>query len=55
MEDDIRGVYLSNVIENIVIYAENCYELIKQGIQRRHTAKTNMNEDSSRSHSIFTL
>jgi kinesin family protein 15 len=43
------------MIEEDVINAKDCYDLVKCGIQQRHIAQTKMNDFSSRSHSIFTL
>jgi hypothetical protein len=54
-EDLRRGVYVEGLSVVEVSTLEEASELLREGIQRRHTAETGMNKDSSRSHSVFTL
>lgn len=54
-EDKTRGVYIGEVTENYVSEEEEIYELMKIGNQNRAISATNMNAQSSRSHSIFIM
>ncbi len=54
-EDARKGVYLEDVSEWAVTKPSEIIELIKMGTKSRNTAKTNMNECSSRSHAVFIL
>lgn len=54
-EDKARGVYIDNLTEICTGSGEEIYEIMKLGSSNRVTGTTNMNSESSRSHSIFTM
>ena len=54
-EDKKNGIYVNNVSEHYVGRPEEVLEIMKMGSDNRAQAATNMNEHSSRSHSIFIL
>ena len=54
-EDMKKGVYVDGLIEETVENVMETYELLNIGAQNRHVSYTNMNKESSRSHSVFTL
>lgn len=54
-EDIEKGVFIENVKEVVVNSYSEAYEIIGQGLKRRHVGETGMNEQSSRSHSVFTI
>jgi kinesin family member 15 len=54
-EGNREGVYVENLISQNVSKSSDAYTLLKKGIQNRHTASTDMNHQSSRSHSVFTI
>ncbi|KXS10182.1 kinesin-domain-containing protein [Gonapodya prolifera JEL478] len=54
-EDKGRGVYVKGLLECYVGEIGEVYEIMRRGMANRQTAETNMNEASSRSHSIFLL
>lgn len=54
-EDIEKGVFIENVREVVVNNYHEAYDIITQGLKRRHVSETNMNEQSSRSHSVFTI
>ncbi|KAJ8516817.1 hypothetical protein ON010_g18401 [Phytophthora cinnamomi] len=56
MEDAKRGgIYCVNLLEVTATTAKHVYELVNAGVKNRITSETLMNENSSRSHSIFTI
>ncbi|GMF09458.1 unnamed protein product [Phytophthora lilii] len=56
MEDAKRGgIYCMNLLEVTATTAKHVYELVNTGVKNRITSETLMNENSSRSHSIFTI
>ncbi|CAI5719651.1 unnamed protein product [Peronospora destructor] len=57
MEDTKRGggIYCVNLLEVTATTAKHVYELVHTGVKNRITSETLMNENSSRSHSIFTV
>ncbi|KAI9915278.1 hypothetical protein PsorP6_008497 [Peronosclerospora sorghi] len=56
MEDTKRGgIYCMNLLEVTATTANHVYELVNTGVKNRMTSETLMNENSSRSHSIFTI
>lgn len=56
MEDVKRGgIYCQNLLEVTTPTAEHVFELLETGVKNRITSETLMNENSSRSHSIFTI
>eukprot|EP00742_Colponemidia_sp_Colp-10_P012615 GILJ01014198.1.p1 GENE.GILJ01014198.1~~GILJ01014198.1.p1 ORF type:complete len:1605 (+),score=415.17 GILJ01014198.1:599-4816(+) len=50
-----KGVYVENLIEETVSTAEDTLKILRRGAVNRHVGSTNMNKESSRSHSVFTL
>merc|ERR1719340_566767 len=54
-EDKDRVVYVKGATERFVSSPEEVLEVIEEGKSNRHVAVTNMNEHSSRSHSVFLI
>lgn len=54
-EDKNRVPYVKGATERFVTTPEEVYEIIEEGKSNRHIAVTNMNEHSSRSHSVFLI
>ena len=54
-EEKSRGVYVKGLLEIYVSSVEEVYEVMRRGGTARATAATNMNQESSRSHSIFVI
>ncbi|GAA5977159.1 hypothetical protein JCM5350_003241 [Sporobolomyces pararoseus] len=54
-EDKQRGVYVKNLSDFYVGNAAEVYEIMRQGGSARAVSATNMNAESSRSHSIFVI
>lgn len=54
-EDIQAGVFVEGAMEESIESAEEAVNLILRGAKSRHVAATNMNRESSRSHTIFTL
>jgi kinesin family protein 5 len=54
-EDRTKGVYIDDLMEDYVSNEEEVFELMKLGNINREVAATNMNQGSSRSHSIFMI
>jgi len=54
-EDRARGIYIEDVTEAYVSQETEVFDLMKLGNAHRAISATNMNEGSSRSHSIFIL
>ncbi|URE45942.1 KISc [Musa troglodytarum] len=55
LREDIRkGVYVENLTEYVVENVNDILNLLIQGAANRKVAATNMNRESSRSHSVFT-
>lgn len=54
-EDKSKGVYIEDLSEHYVISEEEVIDIMKIGNENRSVAATNMNEHSSRSHSIVIL
>ncbi|KAI4332059.1 hypothetical protein L6164_016998 [Bauhinia variegata] len=53
-EDVMKGVYVENLSEFEVHSVSDIIRLLTQGSANRKVAATNMNRESSRSHSVFT-
>ena len=49
-----QGVYIENLIEETVIDVTDMMNLTTRGARNRHVGSTNMNKESSRSHSVLT-
>ncbi|KAK4542012.1 hypothetical protein LTR36_007212 [Oleoguttula mirabilis] len=54
-EDKQRGVYVKGLGEFYVQTVGEVYQILERGGQSRAVAATNMNQESSRSHSIFVI
>ena len=54
-EEKSRGVYVKGLLEIYVSSDQEVYEVMRRGGAARATAATNMNQESSRSHSIFVV
>ncbi|KAI4869374.1 kinesin-domain-containing protein [Hypoxylon rubiginosum] len=54
-EEKNRGVYVKGLLEIYVSSVEEVFEVMKRGGNARAVAATNMNQESSRSHSIFVI
>ena len=54
-EDKSRGVYIADLTEEYVSEEAEVYNLMKMGTANREVAATQMNESSSRSHSLFLM
>ncbi|CAM0906969.1 unnamed protein product [Alopecurus aequalis] len=53
-EDIKKGVYVDNLTDRYVSSVKDVMLLLLQGVANRKMAATNMNSESSRSHSVFT-
>ncbi|KAI0233866.1 hypothetical protein L0F63_001645 [Massospora cicadina] len=54
-EEKNRGIYVKGLLEVYVSSIEEVYQVMRQGSSSRAVAHTNMNAESSRSHSIFVI
>lgn len=54
-EDKQRGVYVKGLHEFYVGSVDEVYQVLERGSASRMVAATNMNQESSRSHSIFVI
>ncbi|KII88481.1 hypothetical protein PLICRDRAFT_41639 [Plicaturopsis crispa FD-325 SS-3] len=54
-EEKSKGVYVKNLSDYYVSSAREVYEIMRQGGASRVVTSTNMNAESSRSHSIFLI
>lgn len=54
-EDKNRVPYVKGVTERFVSSPDEVFEIMEEGKNNRHIAVTNMNEHSSRSHSVFLI
>ncbi|RLN52494.1 hypothetical protein BBJ29_001108 [Phytophthora kernoviae] len=54
-EHSVLGIYVKDLQERVVENREEIIELMAQGAQARTVGYTQMNAESSRSHSIFTI
>ncbi|KAK7203338.1 putative kinesin family protein [Myxozyma melibiosi] len=54
-EDKSKGIYVKGLSEIYVSSVDEVYDVMRQGATARAVASTNMNQESSRSHSIFAL
>lgn len=54
-EEKNRGVYVKGLLEIYVSSVQEVYEVLRRGGNSRAVAATNMNQESSRSHSIFVV
>jgi kinesin family protein 5 len=54
-EDRTKGIYIEDLSEHYASSEEEVLDLMKMGSENRVISATNMNEHSSRSHSIFIM
>lgn len=54
-EEKSRGVYVKGLLEVYVSSVQEVFEVMRRGGNARAVAATNMNQESSRSHSIFVI
>lgn len=54
-EDINRGIYVERLSEHSVWTVSDAFHVLWKGLHQRHVGATQMNELSSRSHSVFTL
>ena len=54
-EEARRGVYVDGMSEWAIVKPQEIIDLMKMGAKNRSTARTNMNESSSRSHAVFII
>ncbi|EJT77631.1 kinesin heavy chain [Gaeumannomyces tritici R3-111a-1] len=54
-EEKNRGVYVKGLLEIYVSSVQEVFEVMRRGGNARTVAATNMNQESSRSHSIFVV
>ncbi|KAK9480988.1 P-loop containing nucleoside triphosphate hydrolase protein [Lipomyces japonicus] len=54
-EEKVKGVYVKGLSEIYVSSVDEVYDVMRQGAASRAVASTNMNQESSRSHSIFAV
>ena len=54
-EEKNRGVYVKGLLEVYVSSVAEVYEVMRRGDASRKVSATNMNQESSRSHSIFVI
>lgn len=54
-EDLKRGVFLEGIAEETITTASEALNVLKRGSSNRHIASTEVNFESSRSHSVLTL
>lgn len=50
-----KGVYVDGLKEQVVTSSEETIDLLRIGTRNRHVGATNMNFESSRSHSVFSM
>ena len=54
-EDGSHQMYVSGVTEVEVKTTEEAFQVLEQGKRHRRVAQTQLNHESSRSHSVFTI
>ena len=54
-EDLKKGVYIEGLTEEIAKSSDETIQLLLRGMRNRHVGATNMNFESSRSHSVFSM
>ena len=54
-EDKVKGIHVKDLTEVFVSNVETVHELLRLGQASRATASTNMNQESSRSHSLVVI
>lgn len=54
-EDFKKGTYVEGLNEEIVSNTEEINKILRKGSLNRHISSTNMNNESSRSHALFSM
>ena len=54
-EDIKKGVYVENLVEEEVQNILDAEKILLKGAKNRHMGSTQMNMESSRSHSLFSI
>ncbi len=54
-EDVAKGIFIKGLTDVVVENEDDLSKMLEKGLSNRTTASTNMNAESSRSHSIFTV
>jgi len=54
-QDKVRGIFIKDITERYIACEEEVYDIMRIGNDNRKTAATKMNDQSSRSHSIFMM
>lgn len=54
-EEKSKGVYIDDLTEEYITNEEEVLERMKEGSDNRTVSATNMNSESSRSHSLFIM
>lgn len=54
-EDSLRNMYVSGANEVEIKSTEEAFEVLCRGQKKRRVSHTQMNQESSRSHSVFTI
>lgn len=54
-QDPKKGIFVENLTEENVYSSHKLLECLETGMKNRHVGETQMNRESSRSHSIFTI
>lgn len=54
-EDLKKGLYVEGLNEEIVVSSEEINQVLIRGSMNRHISATNMNNESSRSHALFSM
>ena len=54
-EDPQKGIYVKGLTDVVVESPEDLHKMLEKGLSTRTVASTLMNQESSRSHSIFTI
>jgi hypothetical protein len=55
LHDKDTGVYVKDLSTFVVKNPDDMMKIFQEGNLNRHVGRTNMNEHSSRSHSVFTI
>ena len=55
LREEAEVVFVENLKKIPIGSSEDAYVCLKKGLENRHVGSTQMNEQSSRSHSVFTI
>ena len=53
--DKVKGIFINDITERYIGSEEEVYDIMKIGNENRAVASTKMNDQSSRSHSLFLM